>query len=253
MSNLYQSTRVVKPKTIQVKPVGQSNEVHVEEKGHEDQQEDLHQKITDKLKPADEKLKEAENEANKLIEEAQLQIVKEKEQLEVEKQEVFEMASQKGYDEGYRSGQHTAEQNYAELIELAEQTLNRTKQDYQNQLQSAETEIISIALEAAEKIIQTKLNEEPEVFKHLVKSVIDEVSDQDEIKVYVHVSQYELLLEHKEDLLSLMNSEHTLSIYPKKELNKNDCIIETLNGQIDTSIDTKLSQLKKVLGTYEKE
>ncbi|WP_157783021.1 flagellar assembly protein FliH [Alkalibacillus haloalkaliphilus] len=244
MSNLYQSTTVVKPKTIQVKPIGQSVEAHVE-----NNHEDLHQKITDKLNAADEKLKQAEDEANNLIEQAQQQISTEKEQLEIEKEEVFDRASQKGYDEGYQLGQQTAEQDYAELINQAEEIISRSKQDYQNQLQSAETDILKIALEAAEKIIQTKLDENPEVFKHLVKSVIDEVSDQEEIKVYVHVSQYKLLLEHKEDLLSLMNGEHTLSIYPKKELNRNDCIIETKNGQIDTSIDTKLSQLKNVLGT----
>ncbi|MDV2580599.1 flagellar assembly protein FliH [Alkalibacillus haloalkaliphilus] len=253
MSNLYQSTKVVKPKTIHVKPIGRSENTHVEENENKDQHENLQQELTKKLNAADDKLKQAEDEANKLLEQTRQQITKEKEQLELEKQEVFERASQKGYDEGYQLGQQKAEQNYGELINEAEKIIDLSKQEYQNKLKSAEDDIVKIALEASEKIIQTKLNEEPELFKHVVKSVIDEVSDQEEIKVYVHVNQYELLLDYKEDLLSLMNSEHALSIYPNKKLNRNDCIIETRNGQIDTSIDTKLSQLKNVLGAYEKE
>ncbi|GAA0461241.1 flagellar assembly protein FliH [Alkalibacillus silvisoli] len=244
MSNLYRSSKIVKPKKIQVKPIDKpSNENQSNDLTHEE----LDQLAKEKVAQAEEQLNQAKQQANQLIEEANQRITEEREHFEKEKEQAYNDASKQGYEDGYKNGEISGKASYEQLVEQAQDMVTIAKQDYEEKVQSSEQTIIRIALNAAEKIVSKKLEEEPHIFIDLVTETLEEVFDQPEIKIYVHVKQYNELINHKEQLQSHLNHQTNLVIYPKKDLSEYDCIVETELGQIDTSIDTRLNQLKQVL------
>ncbi|MET3682134.1 flagellar assembly protein FliH [Alkalibacillus flavidus] len=241
MSNLYRLSQIDKTKKIQLKPIDLPEEP-VEET--EDETEvDYDALAQEKVQEAEQKLEDAQQQADQMIQDARAQIEQEREQFEAEKQKALNQAHEQGYQDGFQQG----EGQFNDLINQATQAVERAQSDYHNKVQAAEETILSIAVKSAEKILHQQLHEDESRFLPVVQESIEDVSDQPEIKVYVHVNQYQLLLDRKQTLQQLLNQYTTLSIYPKKTMDEYGCVIETEQGQIDTSIDTRLNELKRTL------
>ncbi|MDQ0159095.1 flagellar assembly protein FliH [Alkalibacillus salilacus] len=243
MSNLYRFSKSDEHKTIQLKPI----QVQEEPEIHNDHEVDTESIINEKLEEAENKLAEAKQQAEQIINDAQSQINQEREQFEQEKETAYKQAHEQGYQEGFQKGEEQGEAQYNELIEKANSVLEKANLDYHEQVKSAEDSILLIAMKAAEKIVRQYLQEDESRLMPIIQEAIEEVSDQPEIKVYVHATQYQMVLDHKESLQEMLNNYSTLSIYPKKSIEEFGCVIETEQGQIDISIDTQLNELKRTL------
>ncbi|WP_411955447.1 flagellar assembly protein FliH [Alkalibacillus sp. S2W] len=243
MSNLYRSSKSDEHKTIQLKPI----QVQQEPEIHNDHEVDTEAILNEKLAEAEKKLADAKQQAEQIINDAHNQVNQEREQFEQEKETAYKQAHDQGYQEGFQKGEKLGETQYNELIDKANSVIEKTNLDYHEHIKSAEDTILLIAMKAAEKIVHQHLQENESRLMPIIQEAIEEVSDQPEIKVYVHVTQFQMVLDHKESLQAMLNNYSTLSIYPKKSIEEFGCVIETEQGQIDTSIDTQLNELKRTL------
>ncbi|NSL51185.1 flagellar assembly protein FliH [Calidifontibacillus erzurumensis] len=203
-------------------------------------------------KKAEEILREAEEEALSILKDAEKklnailqQIESEKQNWEFEKQHLIETARQEGYQRGLELGKQDGFNEYKMLIDQAKETVDLSKNDYLKTVEEAERTILHLGLKAAEKIIGFTLDLNPEAFSNLVKKVIKEVRDHQDVKIYVHPKYYDLMISQKEELKTYFTNPLTeLYIYPNEELNQTDCIIESSFGRIDASVDSQLRELK---------
>lgn len=203
---------------------------------------------------AEEELKKAVEEADKIREAAnaeyeQLQKKMNNEIIANQKQaeEIYKQAEENGYNEGFQHGLQEGRKQYETFIEQAKEVVLASKNDYFQRLEEAEPLIVQLSLKVAEKIIAAKLDENPDHFISLVKEVINEVREQDHVKLYIHPSWYEATLAHKQELRLLLPNCENIYIYPDAQLEENGCTIETPYGKVDASVDSQLTEIKHAL------
>lgn len=193
----------------------------------------------------------AYEQAERIIQEAQIkkeqivqEIEKEKQQWEKERERLKEKAKKAGYEEGFQAGKEAGLKQYEEMIHHAKEVIHLAKLDYHNKLESSAETILLIAMKAAEKIIQTKLEEQPERFLNIVHSVMEEVKENPEVKICVHPKHYELVVQNREELQSLFTMDIELYIIPDHKLGTFAVEVESTSGKIDASVSTQVEQLK---------
>lgn len=197
----------------------------------------------------------AKAEADRVSEEARNQMEHTRQQIEQEKnswaeerQRLIEEAKAEGYQEGMALGKAEAIDQYANLISQASAITEMARHSVEEKLESAEEEIIELSVALAKKVWQQKTDDQ-EAFIQLVKQVIAEVKDYDDISIYVDPEYYETVYQHRDEIQQLLYKECRLSMYADEKAEKGTCYIETPFGRVDAGIDTQLMQLKQKLLT----
>lgn len=175
------------------------------------------------------------------------QIQLEKAEWETEKHVWMQSAYQEGFDAGQVEGRESGFSEYIQLIDEAKNVIDQAKQSFMSHIDNAETVILELAISAAEKIIHSTLNEEPDKYIPLVKNALKEARDFKEVQIHVHPAKYEELIDAEEELQAIFPHEVQCYIYPDADLDEHACFIESENGRIDASVDTQLSEIKKAL------
>ncbi|PLT51802.1 flagellar assembly protein FliH [Bacillus amyloliquefaciens] len=197
----------------------------------------------------------AKAEADRVSEEAKnqfehtlQQIEEEKNRWAEEKQRLIEEAKAEGYEEGMALGKAEAQAEYANLISRANAVMEMARQSVEEKLESAEEEIIELSVALAKKVWLQK-SDDKEAFLLLVKQVVAEVKDYDDISIYVDPEYYETVHQHMDEIQQLLYKECRLSLYADEKAAKGTCSIETPFGRVDAGVDTQLMQLKQKLLT----
>ncbi|NPC92574.1 flagellar assembly protein FliH [Bacillus sp. WMMC1349] len=227
----------IKRRTISIKEVKTSKEEE-ELLGEPDPQLLLHQ---------------AKQEANQLLEKANLeleqtrrQIDEEKTNWDTERQALIEQAKEEGFEAGFEHGKADAHKTYQSYIENANAIVSSARQDYEEKIEQSAEEIITLAVSLAKKVWHQKTDDK-EAFIELVKQVLAEIKEFDDISIYVDPEYYEMVRSQKSELQQLLQYGTHLAIYADEKAAKGTCYIETAFGRIDASIDTQLEQLKQKL------
>jgi flagellar assembly protein FliH len=217
-------------------------------------QEDDETKIQRLKKEAAELLQEAESEAVRLKGEAEKFLHEQQERLAAEEQEwrhkmqqEFEMMQQEGYETGFQNGLNQGLENWQDKLNEVNQFIEKTKQDYYQVLSEAEPQMILLAMKAAEKIIGKKLEESPETWVSIVKQLVKEAREFEEVKLYVPIGWFDLTVRHREELKNMLQSTASLFIYPDETLQENGAVIEFPFGKIDATLDVQLKEIREKL------
>lgn len=199
-------------------------------------------------------LDDAKEQADKIVQDAisysnslRQQVIVEKQNWEEEKQALFTKSSAEGFQTGLVEGREQGYQEYTSLLAEARQIIDASKHDYNQYLESSEEVIVKLAMTVAEKIIGVHLSENPDDFVYLTKNALKEVKEHSDITIQVHPLFYQVVVQRKEELSTVLNKETDLFIYPNEELNEQDCVIESSFGKVNASVDTQLSEIKEKL------
>lgn len=232
--------RVISIKTFEIVPEVQTEEAPVSAIHFE--------------KEAEQILQSAKVEAEMLVEQAMMQaeglrtqMETERELLEQEKQAVLQQAQQEGFQRGLEEGKSQAIHEYSGIISMAQEVLEAAKTDYTAQVEASEETILQIAVKIAGKIIGNEITAEPSQLLSFVKRGLKEAKEQDEVRLHVHPSHYQFLLDNKEELLLVFATEAKLFIYPDADIQETMCVIESSSGRIDAGLDSQLKELKDKL------
>lgn len=188
-------------------------------------------------------VKEAQSQAESIQE----QIAKEQSAWQQEKARLMEEAKREGFLKGINDGKMQGYQEYHDAIQFAQEVIQTAKKEYDSQVAKAEKTILTIGMNAAEKILGEKLSESEAGFLAIVKRAMKEARNSREVQLHVHPCHYEFLLSHKEELSGIFPKETNIYIFPNDELAETGCFIESVNGRIDASIDSQLKELKQKL------
>ncbi|KFI01706.1 flagellar assembly protein FliH [Bacillus spizizenii] len=186
--------------------------------------------------------------ANSHIENIRRQIEQEKNDWAAEKQKLIEEAKAEGFEQGVALGKAETLQQYGELIDQANSIIEMSRKAVEDKLENANEEIVELAVALAKKVWQQK-SDDKEAFLLLVKQVINEVKEYDDISIYVDPYYYETVFQQKDEIQQLLYKECRLGIYADEKAPKGSCYIETPFGRVDASVDTQLMQLKDKLLT----
>ncbi|WP_017727310.1 flagellar assembly protein FliH [Halalkalibacterium ligniniphilum] len=210
-------------------------------------QEEVAEAINKQLAEAKEKAKAIVTEAEQQKEFIEKEMKARQERAQQEIENARKAAEEQGYQAGFSEGQIAGEASYSEQISEAKILVDLAKKDYLETIEEAEPVIIELAAALCQRIIETKLLEDEQLWDRLVKQVIQEVREHDQVNVFVHPKWYERTLQQKIELSGIIGHQEMLYVYPDATLPENGCTVETKFGRIDASLDSQLSELKQQL------
>jgi len=253
LSNLHSNERR-NERVISIKPIRVSRQE--EQKTLTDNEPILKndiERLHEEIKQQEKKLAEIKQQKEALVSETKKEIAEKKDEWATEKETYIERAKAEGYEAGLQLGQEEGKSLYDESLQQANEVIKRAKEEYHRILDDSERTIIDLAIYISEKILTESISEAPEKFIHVVKGAISEIKDQSSITIFLHSNNYKAVMDEKSALETLLNGETRLSIFVDHTLRENSCIIEHPLGEVDASVDTQLTEIRKTLMNVAKE
>ncbi|MFD3268836.1 FliH/SctL family protein [Paenibacillus dendritiformis] len=267
MSNVIKSTQYVPLEQMRlIEAVRRHQQQRVEEEAaaasepltretllnQDEQLAELRQSILDDAQSfAEEHLRQATEEAERMKEEAQSQIEAWWEERRQQDEQLIESTRSESYETGYREGMERAEQEikdaYERKIAEAEAVLRQAYQAKEQLIQEAEPFVVSLSCTVAEKIIQKQLTVEPEIVLELARKTLSRKRESGTITLCVSPEQFAYVHAAREELSLAVDSQAELQIIPDSSVNDGGCVVRSALGSIDARIDTQLTEIKKAL------
>ncbi len=114
-----------------------------------------------------------------------------------------------------------------------------------------EPEMVALALDIARQVVKTEVRQNPEVVRALITNAVRRITDKDNVRIRVSVSDAPHVKEMRQDLMELMDGLRHLEIVDDRRVGEGGCVIETNAGTIDAKIETQLSEVARALGVSE--
>jgi len=196
------------------------------------------------VEKADAIKRQAEDEAQKIIAEAQSRAALLENEvrmtLENERREARDTGRQEGRDEGYAEGK-------AEVIRLIERTqtmLERAQNKRKDILYETEKEIVDLVLLITRKVIKVLSENQKDIIVTNTIQALRKVKSKGDVIIRVNLADLKLATEHKQEFIQLMEGNNLLSIIEDSSVDQGGCIIETDFGEIDARISSQLAELE---------
>lgn len=180
------------------------------------------------------------------IEEAEAQVKKMIEEAEKESEIIKKEAEKSGYDEGYSKGIKEGEA----VIEKEKQQLVTEKNNMilekESIIRQLEPKVANIIRELLIKLVG-RYEDDPNIIVHLAQIGLNEIHTYGSFIIKVSIEDYDYIIAHKKELEQNLSEKVDIEILKDTSLEKNQCLIETEMGNIDSSLKIRLSSLSKEL------
>jgi flagellar assembly protein FliH len=200
---------------------------------------------------AEERLREAAQESDRLLAETQQQIEVWWLQQRTDDEAASEASRQSGYELGYAEGAVNSETELREVWEQklteASDVLKTAFQMREQIIQEAEPFLVELSCAIAEKIIGQQLTLAPEMAIELIRKSLSRRREQGVITLCVAPGQLAFVQAAREELHFAIDSQAELQILPDSTVKDNGCVIRSSFGSIDARIDTQLAEIKREL------
>lgn len=199
-------------------------------------------------------LKDAQDEARRLIEQAMEEaqnIVHEAKQ-EAEKIisdgmdqaiEAKEKAKQEGFGEGQKEGFNEGRQVAQSLIEDALTVKEEAIEKYNLMLEQAEPEMLEMILQICSKVLNQKMTSDDYIVG-LIKMALDMCTYTTGVVLRVSEDDYDYVLMEKDRILVLCETVDDIEVKMDRSLTRGACVVESPSGIIDASVQIQLDYIK---------
>lgn len=164
-----------------------------------------------------------------------------------EKRDLIELAKEEGILQGKEEGRQIAVQEYESLIMEAKEVVKASKVDYLNRIEESEEAILKLGLAVSRHILLHEIELNQELMIPIIKKVLQEVKEENDIRISVHPVQYDLVVKQRVELEKILLNDIKLYVYPDESLTLGSCIIDSSFGRIDASVDVQLSEISRHL------
>jgi type III secretion protein L len=150
-----------------------------------------------------------------------------------------EIALKKSREEGFKEG---LESLNAHIIHY-EMELRKAKQLLQEQ-------VITLALQAAKKIVARQIELNPETIVDIVLQAMAPLKQHRRFIIKVSKGNQKILQEHKEQIKEVLEYLESLIFMEQEDILPGECLIETEKGIISTRLSTQFEALEKAFKKY---
>ena len=185
-------------------------------------------------------LEEARRDARRIVQEA-------KDAMEAEREEALKTARDEGYKAGYDEAYAIGAQNAEELMDEAEALLDQTTRERERAIAEFEPKAVNLIIQIIDKLAIATLRTNPAAVLNLVKQGLAEARFAGDVVLRVAKDDFELVVEHKDEIMRHVTGGAGLEIIADHSLNAADCLIETPFGVVDSSLRLQLEEIKQDL------
>lgn len=159
----------------------------------------------------------------------------------------FEQRINEAFNNGLKEGKELAERgliNVFRALRASSETIHNLRDKI---FRESEDEIINLIMLVARKVIISEITQDRLILAGVVKNAIADLSSREEITVRINPDDYLLVTSGRDELLlhELLN-EH-LQLKPDPSVAAGFCLVDTVMGTIDASLDGQLDQIYRSL------
>ncbi|MDD5558316.1 FliH/SctL family protein [Candidatus Methylomirabilis sp.] len=163
--------------------------------------------------------------------------------------EVAQQIEREAYREGRTKGQQEAMAEMRRRIEpleaMLQETCRQVESARQTVITNAEGELIDLAIAVAERVLRSELAARPDAAVPIVRAALEAAGSRKVMAVRVNPSDYELLAEHRGELLGSLESARLIS---DPAIASGGCVVEVESGLIDARLESQLQEAAHLLG-----
>ena len=170
----------------------------------------------------------------------------------------YESEMKKAYEEGMLKAQAEAnniieqakieyENILNEIVKLKEDAIN----EYKEEIKGNEEQIVDLALDIAEKIINYEVNRTDDYIVSIVEDAVNRVANKKDVIVKLSTQDYYIIQANKKLLMTRVKGFGEIELVLDESLDVGNCIVDTPLGVIDGSIQVRMdniqNEVKKML------
>jgi flagellar assembly protein FliH len=161
--------------------------------------------------------------------------------------QIAAQAAQEGYEVGYREGQAKAQREIADLLAFAEAAVREVSDTRARILEENETALVELAIQAAEKILQTTLDAQPERVADVLRGALRKAYVRDRLQVVCNPEDLALVEQSEEALQAQVGTLKNLELVGDRRVQRGGVIVRTPGGDVDATIGSQLDRLRAAM------
>lgn len=241
-------SKIFKSNNIQIgtpKPIKNTITTIVKKKSGEDIEQDSESIIAESENKANSIIEDAKIMYLKIIEEANYEAKTIIDKAHVDKEEIYNNASQSGYEEGYNKGYKKSVNDTKEALRNASEIIDGLEKRKSEIYNNSEEEILNLVLDVSKKVIGDEIKQNKEAILSVITQGIEKCSFRSELKIRVSPEEYTYAVENKDKILRLIEGLSNIEIVSDVSLRNGGCVIETPSGDVNSSTYVQFRQIEK--------
>lgn len=165
----------------------------------------------------------------------------------VEAEQIKEAAQSEGYEQGLAEGRQRAAAELQAKNDEVKGVLLRVESYRQNLYQTLESDILSLSMDVAEKIVNLHMEANDNVFKDIVKKAVACIRHAEDFSLYVSKDDYERYFKDDGQWLRHEAQLASIEVVADGSLPKGSCIIEADSEIVDAGVSMQLNKIGQYL------
>lgn len=161
-------------------------------------------------------------------------------------QSVRDSALADGRSAGMAEGTAAAERSMDDMLQTMRKIIEMSQIERRKVVESAEPELIRLAMEIAERIIHQQVALDPNVVIEMTKAAIGRLVDKETVSVRVNPADLERVRGHRDEILSLTDVKH-MHVVDDQRVDRGGVVVETDGGTIDARVHTQVKEARRIL------
>lgn len=247
LSNLIKSERVIDigtPVNVGVSyTINQANHIILEKKNKTVRNNDVisAENAVRVEKPVEKVASTKEEIMEQYIKEAEIQA---KAQYDLQMKKAFEEGMEKARLEAeniVEQAKAEYENILSEIVKIKEDAIN----EYKNEVKSNEKEIVDLAMDIAEKIINYEVDKSDNYILGIVEDAVNRVVNKKDVTVRLSTQDYYTIQANKKLLVSKIKGFGEVELIQDESLDIGSCIVDTPLGIIDGGLQVRMDNIQK--------
>ncbi|MBZ0271686.1 hypothetical protein K8I61_06595 [bacterium] len=157
-------------------------------------------------------------------------------------------AYHEGFAQGEKAGREMGRQQMQPAIENLGRMIEELAGAREAMLRAMEGKIARLAIDAAERIVKRKIEEDDTIVADVVRAAIDEAIDRGCLIVRVAPQEEKIVAELRPELLQLSGVDD-VRVVADPNVSPGGCLIETESGLVDARVGTAAAELATLFST----
>lgn len=162
--------------------------------------------------------------------------------------QIEQEAEREGRAQGRQEAIREMRRRLEPLEVLLEDACRQVAAARQAVMMTAEKELVDLAVTIAERVLRSELGAHRDAAVQFARSALEVAGSRRVMAIRVNPAGYELLLEHRGELLA---SQESARLIPDPAIASWGCVVEVENGLVDARLESQLREAAHLLGRDE--
>lgn len=189
----------------------------------------------------------AKQQAAEMITRAKQEAAQILEQSRLEAEQIARQLKEQAKQEGWQEGITASETEAEGIRQQVREVLYQAQDIYRRTLDKMESDIVNLAVDIAERVVMAQLAVEPRTVMEIAGECMDLVRNRPLVNIYVNQADLPIVEEGRYQLLQGLPGKVELNILADNGVQPGGCRIETDQGQVDATLETRWQEVLKAL------